>query len=108
MSTDGSGPEQNSINGRLWDIEHTATSRHGSPWRQAFTKEQKLAVDGYHPAVLAPENIARYAEWMESLGTTMAYVPGHDRRRIATFNRDSDAKFAEQEVMRRQLSMWGE
>lgn len=49
VSTDGSGPEQNSINGRVWDIEHTATSRHGSPWRQEYTKEQKLAEGGYHP-----------------------------------------------------------
>lgn len=125
VSTDGSGPEQNSVNGRVWDIEFTKLSRHGSPWRQAFTKEQKKAAGGYHPAELSLENIRRYAEWMEGLGQPSSYddMPermaegidrlemflasyGPDRRRHATFNRESEAKFLEEEQRRKQLSMW--
>jgi len=125
VSTDGSGPEKNSINGRVWDMGYTRLSKHGSPWRQAFTKEQKKAAGGYHPAELSLENIRRYVEWMEGLGQPSLYddTPermaegidrlemflasyGPDRRRHSTFNKESEAKFLEEERRRKQLSMW--
>lgn len=79
LSTDSSSIEINSVHGRLWDQRHMATGRRGSPWRQAYSKEQKRAPGGYHPCTLALENIARFTAWASTL-TTYQHAPTRPRQ----------------------------
>lgn len=70
MSTDSSSLEVNSTMGRVWDEAYMAT---GSPWRARFAKGDKVTLDRqpgpgqYHPALLAVDNVGRFARWLGGL-----------------------------------------
>ncbi|MCY1004015.1 hypothetical protein OV079_00210 [Nannocystis pusilla] len=76
VSTDSSSIEMNSIMGRTWREEHMTRRRGASPWRQMYTKSEKCAPGGYHPAALSLENIRRFAAWLERAEHVPHAIPG--------------------------------
>lgn len=83
VSTDSSSIELNSTMGKEWREENMDRWEGASPWEHVHDVGEKYL--NYHPRDLAMANIARYTEWLNSVGRLQTETAQPPRRPIAPY-----------------------